>query len=300
MSITSRPYNRARDYERINQFLIDTYTVPQGNWLGPRWEYMHFHPILDTSSMHKIGVWEENVQIVGVVNYEGDIGHAFFQLHPEHPELKGEMLDYALKNLTRRVGDRRRLVAWINDFDAEMAALAEARGFRRDAQNSDAQSTMPIPKPFPKVALPDGFHLQSLADENDILKVHRVLHRGFSNSGEPPLEGSGGPDCRRLMQSAPNFRKDLNIVVVAKDGNYVSYGGIWYEPLNKVAYVEPVATDPEYRMMGLGKAVVMEGVRRCGELGATLAYVGSGQTFYKTLGFEARFQRVPWIWMSKP
>jgi predicted N-acetyltransferase YhbS len=298
MSITSRPYNRATDFERINQFLIDTYAVPQGNWLQPRWEYMHFHPVLDASSLHKIGVCEEDGDIVGVVNYEGDIGHAFFQIRPEHPKVKAEMLDYALKNLTRPVGDRRRLVAWINDFDYELEALAQERGFRKDAQNADAQSTMPIPMPFPKIELPDGFRLHSLADENDILKIHRVMHRGFSNTGEPPADGPGGPDCRRLMQSAPNFRKDLNIVAVAPDGNYVSYGGIWLEPVNKIAYVEPVATDPEYRMMGLGKAVVMEGVRRCGELGATIAYVGSGQTFYKTMGFVTTFNRNPWIWMS--
>ncbi|MFH0816295.1 MAG: GNAT family N-acetyltransferase [Methanobacteriota archaeon] len=299
MSTTSRPYNRAKDFDRIGRFLIGTYAVPQGNWLHPRWEYMHFHPILDTSSLSKIGVWEERGEIVGVVNYEGDIGHAFFQLHPDHLNLKGEMLDYALKNLTRPVGSRRRLVAWINDFDAEMEALAAERGFRKDPQNADAQSSMQIPKPFPKIELPDGFRLQSLADENDILKVHRIMHRGFNNNGEPPMDGPGGPDCRRLMQSAPNFRRDLNIVAVAPDGSYVSYGGIWYQQQHKICYVEPVATDPEYRMMGLGKAVVMDSIRRCGELGATLAYVGSGQTFYKAMGFVTTFNRNPWIWMSR-
>ncbi len=299
MSIQSRPYDRKRDFERVGKFLVDTYAVPQGNWLEPRWEYMHFHPVLDSASLHKIGVWEDRGEIVGVVNYEGDLGHAFFQFHPDHLELKGEMLDYALKTLTRPVGNRRRLIAWINDFDAEMEALASERGFREDTQNADAQSTMPIPNPFPPIESPAGYRIQSLADENDIHKVHSIMHRGFNNTGEPPSEGTNGPDCRRLMQTAPNFRRDLNIVAVAPDGNYVSYGGIWMEPVHKVAYIEPVATDPEYRMMGLGKTVVMEGIRRCGEMGATLAYVGSGQTFYKSMGFEVKFNRNPWIWMSK-
>jgi hypothetical protein len=48
------------------------------------------------------------------------------------------------------------------------------------------------------------------------------------------------------MQSAPNYRKDLNVVVEAPDGNFVSYCGVWYEPENALAYVEPVATDPDY------------------------------------------------------
>ena len=87
------------------------------------------------------------------------------------------------------------------------------------------------------------------------------------------------------MQSAPGFRKDLTIVVEAPDGHFVSYSGTWFEPTNGYAYVEPVATDPDYRRRGLGKAAVLEGIRRCGELGARVAYVGSDLAFYMAIGF---------------
>jgi predicted N-acetyltransferase YhbS len=70
---------------------------------------------------------------------------------------------------------------------------------------------------------------------------------------------------------------------------------MWYEPKNKIAYVEPVATDPTYRRMGLGKAAVYEGIRRCGECGATVAFVESDQQFYLDIGFERIFIRHPWI-----
>lgn len=70
-----------------------------------------------------------------------------------------------------------------------------------------------------------------------------------------------------------------------KGDNFVSYCGTWYEPINGYAYVEPVATDPDYRRRGLGRAAVLEGIRRCGELGATVAYVGSDLEFYEALGF---------------
>lgn len=55
------------------------------------------------------------------------------------------------------------------------------------------------------------------------------------------------------MQSAPSFRKDLNVVVEAPDGSFVAYCGMWLEPVHAIAYVEPVATDPDYRRMGLGR-----------------------------------------------
>jgi predicted N-acetyltransferase YhbS len=130
-----------------------------------------------------------------------------------------------------------------------------------------------------------------LADENNLPKVHRVLWRGFDHGAEPPDEGL---DERRFMQSAPNFDPGLNIVVEAPDGNFVSYCGMWYEPVNRIAYVEPVATDPDYRRMGLGRASVLEGVRRCGMRGATVAYVGTATPFYQSLGFRQVYQCSTW------
>lgn len=60
------------------------------------------------------------------------------------------------------------------------------------------------------------------------------------------------------------------------------------------AYVVPVATDPDYRRMGLGKAAVLECVRRCAERGATVANVGSGQPFYEAIGFRKSWAAYMW------
>ena len=46
-----------------------------------------------------------------------------------------------------------------------------------------------------------------------------------------------------------------------------------------------MATVPEYRKMGLGKAAVLEGIKRCGELGAKQAVVATSQQFYCNIGF---------------
>jgi len=92
----------------------------------------------------------------------------------------------------------------------------------------------------------------------------------------------------------PNYRKDLNIVVHAPDGSFAAYCGMWYEATNSFVYVEPVRTDPDYRGMGLGTAAVLEGIGRCGEEGATVAYVGSDQPFYLEMGFEKLFDIPLW------
>jgi predicted N-acetyltransferase YhbS len=118
------------------------------------------------------------------------------------------------------------------------------------------------------------------------------LWRGFDHPGPPPEEEIEG---RKYAQEAPNFRHDLTIVAVAPNGDYVSFCGIWYVPENKLTYVEPVATDPDYRRMGLGTAVVLEGIRRTVPLGSEVAWVGSDQAFYEAIGFTQSYQADAWI-----
>ena len=90
---------------------------------------------------------------------------------------------------------------------------------------------------------------------------------------------------RRTSVSGPHLNRELNITVVAPDGEYAGYCGIWYDPATDYALVEPVCTDPVHRRRGVGRAAVLEAARRCGQLGAKVAYVGSDQQFYYSIGF---------------
>ena len=49
MSSEIRSYEGLKDFKRIGQFLTDTYRpgTRHENWLQPRWEYMHYHPLLE-------------------------------------------------------------------------------------------------------------------------------------------------------------------------------------------------------------------------------------------------------------
>ncbi|MFN2218450.1 MAG: GNAT family N-acetyltransferase [Anaerolineae bacterium] len=286
MTIRMRRYGHPRDFDRASNFLVRHYQPGNrgGNWLQPAWAYMHYHPALDEAALDRIGIWEDGGEIVAIVHYESALGEAFFQLHPDYAQLKPEMLDYAEGQLygLSRTG-RRYVHAYIHSADSSFAALARFRGYERTPQYDRALSRFVIPVPFPEIVVPDGYHLKSLQQDNDLRKVDHVLWRGFDHEGESPPENVEG---RKKVQSAPGFRKDLNIVVEAPDGRFVSYAGTWFEVTNRYAYIEPAATDPDYRRRGLGRAAVLEGIRRCAELGATVAYVGSDLAFYLAIGFE--------------
>jgi predicted N-acetyltransferase YhbS len=292
---TLRGYQAPEDFERVGNFLVETFRPGNetGNWLQPAWEYMHSHPYLDKNSLGKIGIWEESGKIVAVVHYESRLGEGFFQLHPDYGHLKPAMLEYAEENLWGEGKNGTRFIqAYVNGFDFEFVSLVQSRGYLKDEAGDRPLSMLPIASPFRATELPKGFHLKSLAEDNDLEKIHRVLWRGFNHPGEPPADGLAE---RANMQLAPNFREDLKIVIVAPGGSFVSFCGMWYEPTNRIAYVEPVATDPDFRRMGLGKAVVLEGIQRCGLLGAEIAYVGSDAPFYQALGFRKIFTSECWV-----
>ena len=71
--------------------------------------------------------------------------------------------------------------------------------------------------------------------------------------------------------------------------------GCWYLEGTDYAYVEPVCTIPEYRGKGIGKAVVLEALNRCRQMGAKRAYVILDSEFYKRIGFE-QFAHYTFLW----
>ena len=292
MPTTLTHYDLTADYERVGRFLVRTYGTTSGhiNWVQPRWEYMHHHPYVRRVELNSIGVWRADGRIVGVVHPEHEMGTAYFEFDPEYDSLRGEMLQYAEEHLSTLSGAVRRLRVYVNDQDDVFQSLASDMEYTKGV-DCEPMSHFVISDPFPPISLPAGFRLMSLSEDNDLRQVDRVLWRGFNHGDEPPADGIRD---REFMQSAPNYRKDLNIVVVAPSGDFVSYCGMWYEPVHAIAYVEPVATDPDYRRMGLGRAAVLEGVRRCGAMGAGMACVGTAKPFYLSMGFQVVFNRTIW------
>lgn len=118
MEASSRQYNRTSDYEKVGEFLCRTYRTAGGhiNWLQPRWEYMHFHPYIKEVALDRIGVWETNGEIVGVVHQEHRLGTAYFEINPEFNALKTDMLKYAEENLCSESDGVKRLSSALGEM----------------------------------------------------------------------------------------------------------------------------------------------------------------------------------------
>ena len=270
------------DFHRVRDFLVD---LNRENAVNPgfhwgRWEWVFSLAIYqDQANLGNMGVWEDGGKIVALAAYESEFGRAYLSVYPEYASLKSEMLEYARAHMRK---DGKSMVL-IGDSDHDMQRLAFAMGYRA-TQDKENNAVLDISEETTRYTLPEGFRVTSLADEFDLYKFNRVLWRGF-NHGDNPPEDDGMIADRRMSLSGPHLQHDRCIAVVAPDGNFVSYCGTWYDPGTESALVEPVATDPQYRKMGCGKAAVLEAVRRCGIAGAKRAFVGSSQQFYYRIGF---------------
>jgi predicted N-acetyltransferase YhbS len=295
MKASLRVYQPYQDSPTVSAFLERTYSATDQipNWLRARWEYT-VYSVQDgiEENLAETGIWQAGDEIVAVVNSEVAPGEAFFQVDPAYTDLKADMLHYAEAALSRSEDDgRKRLTLHIHDFDTELAEMAQVTGYHKVTDAPQVMAQFDIAPDLPPAFLPDGFTFTDRLQGNDLHEINRVLWRGFNHHGPPPEEYVAG---RADVEKAPLFRPELVVMIRAPDGHLVSYCGMWYEAHNRVAYVEPVATDPDYRRRGLGKAAVLEGIRRTRALGATRALVASGLAFYWAIGFHPIFCTYAW------
>lgn len=285
MSIRFRNYiNQAgitEDYHKVRAFLVK---LGYSEFTYARWDWMTTHSYLDKSAVGKIGIWEDNNEVIGVATFDTVPGISYCLTLPEYAFLKKEMLYYACNNQNK--GEEFGIA--IRNNDTEFQDIAANSGFFATTEKED-DSIFYLEKTQTEYHLPEGFHMTTLQDTYDLYQYRRVLWKGFNHE----LNGEGAFTFSQEKEEEsdkemlrPNVDLSLKVAVVAPDGNFASYCGMWYDRKAGFAVIEPVATDPDYRRMGLGKAAVLEGIRRTGELGAKIALVGSSQQFYYSIGLR--------------
>ena len=120
-----------------------------------------------------------------------------------------------------------------------------------------------------------------------------AIHHGFDHEGIPQEPSAEVAEAEKHLE-IPEYIK----VFAIRDGEYTAHCGVWYNGGN-TAYIEPVATVPEHRGRGIGRAVVYEAVNRAKEQGAKRAIVLSDQDFYKHLGMTKSSEVGTWVKSSK-
>ncbi len=288
-NITKRAYRVLSDFDAVHRFLMDTYTLKDLNstMLPQFFEYAHTHPNFNKNLTHRMTVWEDNGRIVAFCGYEMDIGEAFLITGEKYDYLLPEMLKQAEAELSAEKDGVRLLEVCITDTQINHIDLLSQNGYVKVF--TEPIRIFSYKNGFQEHTLPDGFSCVSLENGIDLRKLNRCTWRGFNHGDEVEYD----IDEIRHMANGPHYRSDLGRIIVAPDGEYACYAGMWIDETNKYAYLEPLCTQPEYRRRGLARYALIDAMKQTCSLGAEYCFGGVPE-FYTAIGFETITNRQVW------
>jgi ribosomal protein S18 acetylase RimI-like enzyme len=308
MKTTFRPYQSEDDFWRMREFLRQVFLLNDRreiSWHVARLDYARWHTCLNCAhvGLEEVAyLWEQDGQLVAFLMPDGGPREAFLNVHPalRTVELEEEMLDVAEKELavTTSAGSRR-LVVWAAAQDKLRQDILQRRGYTK-CNWPEHQWRRNLEAPIPDVPLPQGYTIRSLGDGLELLERCYASGLGFHDGDiRVAVENRADPTWYRNIQTAPLYRRDLDLVAAAPDGAIAAFCTIWFDDVTRSAVFEPVATVPAHQRRGLGKALLTEGLRRLQRMGATLAFVGGYSTeanglYQSVMGLEHELDE-PWV-----
>lgn len=305
MKLIRRKYQSEDDYWTIRTFLREVFLLNgrhEVSWPLYRWDYWRWHVnenIFRFDLSAAVFLWESaDEQLAAVLHPEG-AGEAILQIHPAYrsTELEVEMISTAETQFAvTQAGGQQRLVIWAHEADALRQDLLARRGYAR-GDHPEYQRRRGMAAPIPDYALPAGYTVRALGDADEHPARSWVSWRAFHpNAPDDKYEGWA---WYRNVQRAPLYRRDLDLVAVAPDGELAAFCTLWFDDVTRTAAFEPVGTHPDHQRRGVGRALMAEGLRRVRDLGATLCCVGSyseaAGALYASLGFTEYDLSEPWV-----
>ena len=308
MKTIFRPYQTEDDFWRMREFLRRVFLLNgclERSWHVARLDYARWHTCLNCAQVGLEDVaflWEADGVIVAFLMPDGGRGEAHLCVHPGlcTLELEEEMISLAEERLAADLPDgTHRLFIWAGAVDTLRQGILTRRGYRKDNW-PEHQWRRRLDTTIPDVPLPTGYTIRSLGDGLELLERCYASGLGFHEGNiKVAVENRDDPTWYRNIQTAPLYRRDLDLVVISPQGAIASFCTIWFDDVTRSAYFEPVATVPAHQRRGLGKAILNEGLRRLQRMGATTAFVGgyspeANALYRSVMGPEHELDE-PWV-----
>jgi ribosomal protein S18 acetylase RimI-like enzyme len=245
------------------------------SWSTPRLDYWRWHFIqtCETDPMEEVTfLWEAGDGQLAAVLHPITKGEVYLQVHPDYrsEELENEMFEQAEKYLFGcYAAGERRIFVLADEDDLLREAVLKARGYTYRDQPV-YRWRRDLDKPLPEVTYPAGYTIRSMGDRREYEARAWASWRAFHP--DEPDDGFDGGDWYANLQSAPLYRRDLDIIAEAPNGEIASFCTIFYDDVTRSAVCVLVGTAPKHQCLGLGKAVITEGLRRLQRMGGTRAF----------------------------
>ncbi|MFD6951291.1 GCN5 family acetyltransferase [Nocardiopsis sp. TSRI0078] len=218
-----------------------------------------------------------------------------YQVHPDHAGLVDEVIDWyddTAAGLERTVmpsaADGFALKRWAaHGYGTDPASLGDTGSWTQ----LNERDLTDVERP----ELPDGFRFRT-ADEAGPKAAVQAHVDAWAPSAYTAESYQG-------VRRTAAYRGDLHVLVEAPDGTMASSTIMWLDEANRTAEFEPVGTHPDYRRLGLGRAMLLHGMRLARAAGAThmtVACLGApghpeARGLYYSVGFSECTRDTPLI-----
>ncbi len=296
-----RPYRDEQDLQSMQQVLIDGRKADNGSY------YVHigdlkwwlYYPPLEGAFWNHIHLWDDpnkSGRLLGWALISPEwVG---FDVYVQ-PELRGSQIAQGMYNwveeqatqIARQKGKSTIYMLWGLHTDDILAEHFQQRGYR--LRRGYIQLTRELESPIDVGDAPAGFSVRACHGDGEVTARAKSQYGAFGSS-------AAFADYERRFLSfmrSPAYDPDLDIVAVDAGGQVGAFCIVWTDIVNRVGLFEPVGTHPDFQRRGLGRAVMLEGLRRLRERGMHRAIVSTiegneaGIKLYEAVGFhqDSRF-----------
>lgn len=231
----------------------------------------------------KAQLWFDDQKLLGLAWPSGE--QVDIMTHPAARHLEADILDWAETQRRTMVVDQSGTIrAWSFMQDKQRQELLLSRGYTLQPLALQFRTRPMLELPVAPT-LAAGYRIRAvrLPEEIDArIEVHRDA---FAPSRMTRRR-------YEVVARMPSYRMDLDLVAEAPDGSLAAFCIVWWDAENRMGVFEPVGCHSAHRQRGLASAVMIAGLHRLADLGATAAHVCSlrgsvaAEALYATLGFR--------------
>lgn len=290
--MNKRSYSGETDIKLLQEFNASAIAMTNGcGYLHPG-DIPHYlfngNKFFDPAEV--LSIWEDDAGVA-----------AWLLVGPRHkafdaqirPDLRGSSLErgvlaYGDKQLVALMRQHNiegeRIYADAFRCDTTRSRLLLESGWQLEAKSSYILNRVPL-EDIGEPVLPDGYSIRAVRGVEEASAVAGVHSASFEKA-------VWTPELYRRVMESPGYAAERELVVEALDGTLVAFTVTWYDELNKTGYFEPVGVHKDYQRRGLGRALLLHGMRQMVAAGMQFATVANfndniaARELYKSCGFK--------------